>query len=335
MPPRAPSPRLSTAADPRRRSTFGAALVLPVLFALAAGCSAALRPVEEFPSRTDAREVSGAPASPAAESAPAPAPRSVEAGDNAVAEEPELSEGVFHRVEPGQTLWRIARAYGVDLQVLAKANGLNDPRTVETGRMLFVPGAVLPLEVAPFPAPPPPEGQPVRAHTPPPQPPADAVEFAWPVAGGEILSSFGVPRRHHRHAGLDIRGVSGQDVVAAARGEVAFAGGSPGGYGKLVILDHGGGLQTLYAHNSRILVRVGDVVERGQVVARVGRTGNATTDHCHFEVRKDKVAMDPLEYFPERALTATQGRAGTPAVPAAAGSSTRGSTVSVGETANR
>jgi murein DD-endopeptidase MepM/ murein hydrolase activator NlpD len=142
------------------------------------------------------------------------------------------------------------------------------------------------------------------------EPPADE-EFAWPVAGGEILSRYGAPRRGRRHAGLDIRGPKGQDILATRAGEVAYSGSALSGYGKMVVLDHGDGLQSVYAHASELLVKTGDRVDRGQPVARVGRTGNATTDHCHFEIRKNRVPVDPLPYFPE---VAREARAAAPEV---------------------
>ena len=69
------------------------------------------------------------------------------------------------------------------------------------------------------------------------------------------------------------------------------------GYGNTVILDHGEGFQSLYAHNSRLLVRAGDEVSRGEPIAVVGKSGNATGEHCHFEIRKDRVPVDPLPYL--------------------------------------
>ena len=129
-----------------------------------------------------------------------------------------------------------------------------------------------------------------------PGPAARPLSLAWPVRGKEILSPFGVPRSDHRHAGLDIRGKAGDPVTAAAAGKVTYSG-TMRGYGKTVILDHGGGLETLYAHNKKLLVSVGERVSRGQKIATVGRTGNATTEHVHFEVRRNQVAVDPLRYL--------------------------------------
>lgn len=123
----------------------------------------------------------------------------------------------------------------------------------------------------------------------------------WPVAG-RITSGFGL-RTHpisgvrRPHAGVDVAAASGTPVVAAAAGTVAWAG-PRGGYGLLVVIDHGGGLETRYAHASALDVRHGEVVARGQLVARVGATGTATGAHLHFEVRVGGVARDPLGALP-------------------------------------
>jgi murein DD-endopeptidase MepM/ murein hydrolase activator NlpD len=122
------------------------------------------------------------------------------------------------------------------------------------------------------------------------------IGFEWPVAGGHVVSYFGAHRRTHRHAGVDIAGDRGQEIIAARAGVVTFSGRTRTGYGNLVILDHGYGIESLYAHDQAVLVRIGDKVEKGQPIARVGRTGNATTPHCHFEIRKDRVPVDPLLY---------------------------------------
>jgi len=121
----------------------------------------------------------------------------------------------------------------------------------------------------------------------------------WP-ARGQITSGFGI-RRHplfgiqHMHTGVDIGATWGSPVLAAADGQVIHTGWF-GGYGKIVILDHGGGVSTLYAHLFEILVAPGASVRRGQVVGRVGSTGYATGPHLHFEVRVDGQPIDPTAY---------------------------------------
>lgn len=201
---------------------------------------------------------------------------------------------VVHVITPGQTLWRIARAYGVDLAHLAEANGIGDPTRVDVGTSILIPGAARLLDVPPYPMPIPPP----PAVEEPFVPASESVaSLLWPVDGGQLLSTFGVRRgKERRHEGLDIRGAPGQEIVAARAGTVTFSG-TQRGYGQVVILDHGDGMETVYAHAQTLLAREGERVERGQPIARIGRTGNASTHHLHFEVRLDGEAIDPFPRF--------------------------------------
>jgi len=190
--------------------------------------------------------------------------------------------GITHRVERGQTLWRIARSYGVEVNELVQANGIADPTQIETGQEIRIPGATGQIEVA--------------VHRPRKARARDA-DWRWPVANGRVLSYFGAPRKTHRHAGVDIVGRPGQAVLATRRGTIVYSSDDMRGYGKTVIIDHGDGIRTLYAHNSKLLVRVGEKVRAGQTIARIGKTGNASTEHCHFEVRRETTPIDPLRYL--------------------------------------
>jgi len=120
----------------------------------------------------------------------------------------------------------------------------------------------------------------------------------WP-ARGVFTSGFGL-RRHpvfrilRMHTGQDIAAPYGTPVRAAADGQVLYTGWF-GGYGKIVVIDHGGGLSTLYAHLSAILTGEGAVVRRGQVIGRVGSTGYSTGPHVHFEVRVNGRPIDPVQ----------------------------------------
>ncbi len=125
------------------------------------------------------------------------------------------------------------------------------------------------------------------------------IEFSWP-AGGQITSRFG-RRGHSHHDGIDIAAPEGVAVRAAAAGVVVFSG-VLRGYGNVIILEHPYGLTTVYAHNQRNLVRVGARVRRGALIARLGRTGRATGPNLHFEVRRGKLARDPLLYLPRPAV---------------------------------
>jgi murein DD-endopeptidase MepM/ murein hydrolase activator NlpD len=120
--------------------------------------------------------------------------------------------------------------------------------------------------------------------------------FSWPVQGGTLRSEFG--RRWGRlHAGVDISVPLGSPVYSARDGQVVYSGHKYRGYGNVVMIDHGDGFVTVYAHNSHNLVREGEKVVRGQMIARVGATGNATGSHCHFEIRHGNLAIDPRKYL--------------------------------------
>lgn len=118
--------------------------------------------------------------------------------------------------------------------------------------------------------------------------------FAWPVTA-RITSSFGM-RWGRMHEGVDLGVSTGTPVRAAADGVVKSAGWS-GGYGRLLVIDHGGGWETYYAHLSEFRVAKGDMVRKGQVVARSGNTGRTTGPHLHFEIRRDNKPLDPLRFL--------------------------------------
>lgn len=127
----------------------------------------------------------------------------------------------------------------------------------------------------------------------------DGCLFLWPVQG-PITSEFGyrfIFGENNFHRGLDIAAAAGTAINAAADGTVIFSG-EKGTYGNLVILSHGNGFLTYYAHCSKLLVQVGDTVTQGQPIAAVGSTGRSTGPHCHFEVRYQNNPIDPLFYLP-------------------------------------
>lgn len=127
-----------------------------------------------------------------------------------------------------------------------------------------------------------------------------AGELVWPT-NGRVGSGFGwrthpISGARRLHTGIDIGGPTGQPIYAAAEGLVVQANWR-GGYGLAVVIDHGGGLATLYAHNSRLLVSEGQVVSAGQQVSAMGSTGYSTGPHLHFEVRVDGQPRDPMEWY--------------------------------------
>ncbi len=193
--------------------------------------------------------------------------------------------GVYHRVEPGQSAYRIARAYDVPLIDLLGANGIADPGLVRPGHSLWVPGATETRSV------------PLLDDLGNSLSPVARRTFRHPVRG-KIASGFG-GRKGGRHNGVDILAPEGSDVRASEHGLVLYAGDGMRGYGNAIVLDHGEGVTTLYGHLKEFRVKSGDAVAAGQVIGAVGRTGNATTSHLHFELRMEDEALDPEIYLRE------------------------------------
>lgn len=134
--------------------------------------------------------------------------------------------------------------------------------------------------------------------------PGSTGQFLWPVPSSHnITSKYGyrihpISGTRKLHAGIDIGAAGGANIVAAESGTVILSSyGYNGGYGNYVIISHGNGITTRYAHCSSLAVSVGDTVSRGQVIAAVGSTGASTGNHCHFEVRIDGESKQPLDYL--------------------------------------
>ncbi len=219
---------------------------------------------------------------------PPPPPPPVPLTDAEPHVEPDLV-GTVHVVKKGETLYRIAKAYGISPRELMELNDVRDARHVEIGTELFIPGASGVRDV------------PATAPGAPPEPEEEALQrgraaqFQWPVQG-VLYSRYGI-RQGQRHDGIDIAAPEGTPIGAAAAGSVIYAG-EQAGYGWIVILRHASGLLTLYAHASAVLVKQGEKVEAGQPVARVGRSGRTTGPHLHFEVREGTRPRNPLFYLP-------------------------------------
>jgi len=240
------------------RSTLS--MVTIALLALAAGCAGSRMDVQHVPQ-------------PAVE---------VERPDRSP-----TPSGIHHLVLPGQTMWRIARTYGLSVDRLAAANRIERPEQLSAGTRLFVPGARQPLDVPLVPG---------VATAEVPAEIVARVKWTWPVPYGGVVSRFGEVRGNRLHEGVDIDGRRGEPVLAISSGVVVYSGSGMRGYGKTVIVDHGEGLSSLYAHNSALLVGEGDRVRSGQRIARVGDTGKTTGEHCHLEIRHNQIPVDPLRY---------------------------------------
>ncbi|MDW8098586.1 MAG: M23 family metallopeptidase [Anaerolineae bacterium] len=199
--------------------------------------------------------------------------------------------GVYHVVAKGDTLTQIARRYKVQPEAIVayKPNGLKDlNEPLPVGKVLIIPGGEKPW-VAPY----------VSAYSGPISKTVGKAtgRFVRP-ATGRITSLFGSMRGRSRHTGLDIATWPGSPVLASDSGYVAFAGWDRTGYGNLVVIDHGNGYITYYAHLSKIFVKRGDSVAQGQRIGAVGCSGRCTGPHLHFEVRENGVPRDPLEFLP-------------------------------------
>jgi lipoprotein NlpD len=185
----------------------------------------------------------------------------------------------FHIVRRGETLSAIARRYRVSVASLMEANGIRDPRRIQVGTALRVPGAA--SDDAAFPI--------ATEAT------GIAPRLSWPINGAVISSRFGM-RHGMRHDGVDIAAAPGTPIKAAGSGIVIYTG-YLRGYGEVVIIRHSPELVTLYAHDRLNSVHEGQKVAAGQIIGEVGRTGRTTGPNLHFEVRENNVARDPIAYL--------------------------------------
>jgi murein DD-endopeptidase MepM/ murein hydrolase activator NlpD len=194
-----------------------------------------------------------------------------------------------YTVRSGETLSGIAQRLDVGLTELAQANEIRAPYRVYAGQKLRVPReasyrtAAVNLGDD--------EPRTVRLATGKP-PPLDGDDFLWPV-NGKVIGAYGPIDQWRRRDGIDIAARRGAPVLAAQDGIVAYAGDGIRGYGQMVLLRHDQDYITTYAHNATLLVRAGDVVRRGEVIARVGDSGDATQTMLHFELRKGRKPIDP------------------------------------------
>lgn len=206
-------------------------------------------------------------------------------------------DGVIYKVKKGDTVSKIAKTYDSDVAKILETNGLSDETALAAGTELVLPDGRLPAPPAPK--------QPQRIATnikdifvPPPSADRSSGGMIWPTAARRITQYFGHWRAGARHTGVDIAGPIGTAIYAADDGVVAISGWNTGGYGNMVLIDHGGGLYTRYGHASKLLVKAGDTVKRGDVIALIGSTGRSTGPHLHFEVMTGTPhnRKNPLEY---------------------------------------
>jgi murein DD-endopeptidase MepM/ murein hydrolase activator NlpD len=223
----------------------------------------------------------------------------------------------MHVVAPGETLHSIARLYGKSPMALAKANNIPPDTMVKVGERIIIPdvqpgAAVAPRAQAQVAPPPGPSlaaaESPHSARVATPEAPAQEStiktaepagglpSFRWPVRG-RVIASFGPTPKGLQNDGINLAVPEGTPVKAAEDGVVAYAGNELKGYGNLVLVRHSNGFVTAYAHASDILVKRGETVKRGQVIAHSGQTGNVTSPQLHFEIRKGSTPVDPSQYL--------------------------------------
>jgi septal ring factor EnvC (AmiA/AmiB activator) len=188
--------------------------------------------------------------------------------------------GIYHKVQKGQTLWRISRAYGVELDRIARINRLADSSRIYVGQLIFIPDATekiqdLGLETS---------IQDIGGN------------FIWPVKG-KVSSFFGMKKEEVKNKGISIQTKKGSKVVASRSGRVAFCSENLKGYGKAIIIDHRDGYSTVYAQNQKNLVRHNQLVKQGEGIAYVGASDRNKRE-LYFEIRKGHKPQNPFFYLP-------------------------------------
>ncbi|MEC8643872.1 MAG: peptidoglycan DD-metalloendopeptidase family protein [Pseudomonadota bacterium] len=204
----------------------------------------------------------------------------------------------YYVVQKGDTLYSIAFRYGMDYKSLAKTNGIKPPYTIYLNQKLSLKNVSLtPLSDSG------PNDENVsrdkikkkKAKVAKKQP-SKSVGWSWPLHG-EVLNKFSLSQPMNK--GIDIAGKKDLPVLAAADGDVVYAGGNLRGYGKLVILKHENGYLSAYGNNEVILVKEGDFVSTGSIISRVGRSASGK-EFLHFEIRRDGKPVNPLRFLPKK-----------------------------------
>ena len=195
-------------------------------------------------------------------------------------------DGVFYKVGKNDTLEAIAKKYGTQAELVARINGL-EGTDIQAGCELFLPGAKPTTSVYA-----------VLGDSSYKGSQKFSKLFEWPLRGG-ITSGYGWRRdpfnkRRSFHTGIDIKGPVGRVIRAAKSGKVVYAGWM-GGFGRVIVIDHGRGYNTLYGHCRSLDVKKGQRVTTGQPIGKVGSSGRATGSHLHFEVRLNNKPINPLQ----------------------------------------
>lgn len=197
---------------------------------------------------------------------------------------PEQEKGIYHQVKEGETIWSIAKSYQVPAEDIVRANDYYEIKELRPGSLIFIPGVTKRIVTKPQPK----EDPKVREEE----------DFIFPVKG-EIISHFG-SRNGRKHQGVDIKAPLGTEIKAISKGTVVYTDDKMRGYGKIIIIEHKNDFHSVYAHNKENLVKKGQKVTTGQVIALVGNTGTATCPQLHFEIRHKGECLNPLLFFSKR-----------------------------------
>ena len=185
--------------------------------------------------------------------------------------------GQYHIIRRGETLWRISKIYHVNLTKLVKFNEISNVAKIEIGDKIFIPDSL-------------------RKSQKPNKKIRSALEFVWPCKG-KIIAYFGQDKQKVKNEGIDISANKGSSVYAVAAGKVIFTSANMRGYGKVVIIRHNSQFTSVYAYNRENLVKTGDFIKQGQVIAQVGDTGRTGQCVLHFQLRKNFKPQNPLLYL--------------------------------------
>lgn len=205
-------------------------------------------------------------------------------------------DGVLHQVKRNDTISSIAKHYGTESGKIVEFNALADAGDINVGEFLIVPDGKMPVVRAPAPRVVSRFDSPKDILQIPSAKPSADGRMVWPTSAKILTQYYG-----WRHSGLDIAGPKNSAIYAARAGTVEVSQcGWNGGYGCYIIIDHGGGVKTLYGHNNKLLISAGEEVEAGQAIATMGNTGNVrgrTGIHLHFEVMINGRRNNPLNYL--------------------------------------
>lgn len=203
-------------------------------------------------------------------------------------------------VRPGDTLYKIAQAHGMEVGSLISLNQITDPSMLRVGQVLRLDSstsmAALPPSSGSSQTAPVAPATPIKTETPASAPRANdaaLIAWGWP-ATGKIIQGFNSSTK-----GIDIEGKVGDPVVAAADGKIMYAGNGVRGLGSMVLVGHSNGFITAYAHNSALHVKTGQQVKKGQRIADLGQS-DTTSPRLHFEIRRSGTPVNPMSYLPAR-----------------------------------